>query len=133
MTREQLKQAYVIRKELRMWQERRNELELDIAPLVKNIDGMPYSNTNSVNSPTEEKAIRLNEAAAAIDEKIKELKKVIKEIEDFIFTVEDSYIRQILEYRCVYCMKWKDVASKLGEGYTEDMVKQSYHRFVKEL
>lgn len=133
MKKEELEQAYWIKKELRMWQERRAELEADIAPPVKQITGMPFANTNEINSPTEEKALRLMECAKIIDGKIVELKLAIEAIEEFILTIEDSHLRQILEYRCVYWMKWKDIATRIGDGYTDESIRQTYHRFVRSL
>lgn len=128
-----LKQVFALKKELRLWQMRRAELELDIAPPIKQITGMPFANTNGVNMPTEEKAIRLMEAARNIDAKIKEIEAAIIEIEEFILSVEDSFTRQLLELRCVRCMKWDEIAEVFGEGYTAEALKTAYSRNTDKL
>ena len=46
-----------------MWQRRLAELQADIALSPTVMDGMPYTQTNSVGSPTEKKAIKLAEVA----------------------------------------------------------------------
>lgn len=131
--KKELEQVFWLKKELRMWQQRRAELEADIAPPIKQITGMPFNNTNSVNAPTEEKAIRLAETAKIIDGKIAEIKLTIDTVEKFILSVEDPFTRQLLEMRCIKLMKWAEIADEFGEGYTAESVRTSYCRFTKKL
>ena len=133
MTRKKLEQVYNLNKELKMWQHRLAELQADIALSPKVIDGMPYTKTNAVGSPTEEKAMRLAECAKVIEGKISEIQLALMEIEIFIASVDDSMMRRILEYRCCKLRSWQDVADILGEGYTADSVRQTYHRFIKDI
>ena len=113
-----------------MWQERLAELQADIALNSKVIDGMPFQNTNAVNNPTEQKAIKLMEVNKIIEGKISEIQITIADIEQYILSVDDSIMRQIIEYRCVKCMRWSDIAAKIGVMYSEENVRQMYHRFV---
>ena len=133
MTRKDLEQVYYLNNELKMWQRRLADLQADIALSPKVLDGMPYSKTNAVSSPTEIKAIRIAELSNIIEGKISEIQVTLLDIEAFIVTIEDSLLRQIVEYRCCKLMQWKDIANKIGDGYTEEAVRQSYHRFVKTL
>lgn len=133
MTRKELESVYCLKKELRMWQERLAELQSDIAMSPKALDGMPFQHTNEISNPTERKAIKLMEVAKIIEGKISEIKITLAEIEEFITSIDDSVIRQIIEYRCVKCLDWKTIAAKLGTVYTEDNVRQMYHRFVSSI
>ena len=133
MTRKDLEQVYYLNNELKMWQRRLADLQADIALSPKVMDGMPYSKTNAVSSPTEIKALRIAELSRIIEGKISEIQVTLLDIEAFIVTIEDSLLRQIVEYRCCKLMQWKDIANKIGDGYTEEAVRQSYHRFVKTL
>ena len=133
MTRKKLEQVYHLNKELKMWQQRLMELQADIALSPKVMDGMPYSKTNAVGSPTEVKAIRLAELAKVIEGKISEIQIALMDIEIFISSIEDSKTRQIVEYRCCMLKTWEEVAEKIGSGYTADAVRQVYHRFLKDL
>ena len=133
MTRKDLEQVYYLNNELKMWQRRLADLQADIALSPKVMDGMPYSKTNAVSGPTEIKAIRIAELSNIIEGKISEIQVTLMDIEAFIVTIEDSLIRQIVEYRCCKLMKWQQIADRIGEGYTEEAVRQSYHRFVKTL
>ena len=130
MTRQELESVYCLKNELRMWQERLAELQADIALSPKVLDGMPFQHTNTTSNPTEMKAIRLAEMSKIIDGKISEIQITIAEIEEYVMSLDDSVIRQIIEYRCVKCMHWSNIAIKLGTMYTEDNVRQMYHRFV---
>lgn len=133
MTRKDLEQVYYLNNELKMWQRRLADLQADIALSPKVMDGMPYSKTNAVSSPTEIKALRIAELSRIIEGKISEIQVTLLDIEAFIVTIEDSLLRQIVEYRCCKLMQWKDIANKIGDGYTEESIRQSYHRFVKSL
>lgn len=130
MTRKELESVYSLKKELRMWQDRLAELQADIALSPKAIDGMPFQHTNETSNPTERKAIKLAEVSRVIDGKICEIQWTLADIELFIMGIDDSIMRQIIEYRCVKCMEWKYIAAKLGPVYTDDSVRQMYHRFV---
>ena len=133
MTRKELESVYCLQKELRMWQQRLNELQADIALSPKVLDGMPFQHTNGISNPTEMKAIRLAEMAKVIEGKISEIQITLADIEEFITSVDDSVMRQILEYRCIKCKNWSDVAARLGSSYSDENVRQMYHRFIQDL
>lgn len=133
MTKKELEQVYFLRKELIMWQGRLNELQADIALSPKVLDGMPYSNTNGVGNPTEQKAIRLAEVRKIVEGKMSEIQFAITDIEKYIASIDDSVIRQIVEYRCCMLMVWEEVAERLGNGYNAESVRQIYHRFTADL
>lgn len=133
MSRKELERIFYLKKELSMWQDRLRELQYDIALSPKVIDGMPFQNTNSTSDPTQQKAIRLAEVSNVIKGKIAEIQFSIAEIERFIISIDDSLIRMIIEYRCVNLLKWEEIAGRLGEGYTAESVRQTYHRFVDKM
>lgn len=133
MSRKELERIFYLKKELSMWQDRLRELQYDIALSPKVIDGMPFQNTNSTSDPTQQKAIRLAEVSNVIKGKIAEIQFSIAEIEKFIISIDDSLIRMIIEYRCVNLLKWEEIAGRLGEGYTAESVRQTYHRFVDKM
>ena len=133
MTRKKLEQVYHLNNELKMWQRRLADLQADIALSPKVLDGMPFTQTNNVGSPTETKAIKLAELAKVIEGKISEIQISLIDIEIFISSIDDSLTRQIVMYRCCRLKSWQEVADDLGEGYTPEAVRQIYHRFVRDL
>lgn len=56
----------------------------------------------------------------------------IADIEELISHVEDVDTRRILAWYCIDGLPtWKDVADRMGEGWTEDACRKRYARFVK--
>lgn len=130
MTRKELESVFCLKKELRMWQERLAELQADIALSPKTIDGMPYSKTNTTSNPTEKKAIRLAEVAKVIEGKISEIQITLADIEEYITSIDDSEMRQIVENRCIRCMKWEQIGALLG--YERTTVAKKYAAYLDE-
>lgn len=131
--RSELSRIYYMSKELYMWRRRLEELEADIPPNSKPNDGMPHSQTNSVSSPTESKAIKLMELSQKIREQITRIEIAKLEMETMILTLDDPILRQAIEYHCIQLMSWKETAAKIGGNQTEDNVRQMYSRFIKSL
>ena len=133
MTRKDLEKVYYLKRELRMWEERLKELYADMAQDTIAPDGMPHSVTNNVGSPTESKAIQIADHIDLIKGKQAEIRVAIREVEAFIVGIEDPLIRQIVELRCVDCMRWDEVAEQIGKSATGENVRQMYHRFLKDI
>lgn len=129
MTRKDLEQLYYLRKELKMWERRKAELQADIAMSLPSPDGIPYSRTNNIDNPTQRKAIKLAEADKHIQKQIRRIKKATKEIEKFIMTIEDPEMRMIVEYRCVYNMKWDKVGKIVG--YSKRQCIRKYDKIIE--
>ena len=131
MTRKDLERVYHLKKELRMWERRYNELIADISQDAPASDGMPHSVTNKISSQTEDKAIMIADQLDAIRGKKAELRILIREIEVYICSIKDPVISQIVEYRCIQCLYWDEVAARISPSYTADSVRQIYSRFMR--
>ena len=51
-------------------------------------------------------------------------------IEQFIASIDDSYIRRIVDLRFVRNMSWNQVADRMGGGNTEDTVRMAFTRYM---
>ena len=131
MTRKDLERVYHLKRELKMWERRYNELIADISQDTPSADGMHHSVTNKINSPTEDKAIMIADQLDAIRGKKAELRMLIREIEVFICSIKDPIISQIIEYRCVQCMKWESVAERMGSSYTAENIRKTYSDYMR--
>lgn len=131
MTKKKLEQIYYLKKELRMWQRRLSELQADIAISPQAPNGMPHSQTNNTDDPTQRKAMKLAEADAHIQRQIRRIEKATREIEQFITTIEDSEMRMLVEYRCIYNMHWDEISNKAG--YSERQCRRKYTDFIQTL
>lgn len=131
MTRKDLERVYYLKRELKMWEKRLEELYADISQDTVAPDGMPHSVTNNVGSPTESKAIQIADHIDLIRGKQAEIRVAIREVEAFIVGIKDPLICQIVELRCSKCMSWREVAENLEEGMTAECARQTYSRFLK--
>lgn len=132
MTRKEVSQLYYLTKELAMWQEKYKELENSIrvsAPATDS-DGIRASGTNS--DKVGNLAVDIADTKKIIEGKIAEIQIRKCEILKWINTLEDSYTRQIVQYRCVDLMTWERVAIKVGGGNTADSVRMAFNRLFKE-
>lgn len=129
MTRKDLEQIYFLRKELKMWEKRKAELQADIALSLPSPNGMPYSRTNNIDNPTQKKAIKLAETDKHIQAQICKIKKVTKEIEQFIMTIDDPEMRMIVEYRCIYNWTWEEIGREIGRDYSYS--RRLYYDYLK--
>lgn len=131
MTRKDLEKIYYLKRELKMWESRLKELYADMSQDSVSADGMPHSVTNKVNSPTESKAIQIADHIDLIKGKAAEIRVAIREVEAFIVRIDDPFIRQIVELRCVHCMTWDEVADHIGSNSSAENMRLIYHRFIK--
>lgn len=113
MTRKDLESVHCLTKELKMWQNRLQELQYDIALSPKVLDGMPFQNTNETSSPTEKKAIEMADLCSIIEGRIKEIQYKRYEIDRFAMNIDDVVIRQIIEMRCSMCKTWEEIGDAL--------------------
>lgn len=131
MTRRDLEKVYYLKRELKMWEKRYEELIADMSQDTVAPDGMPYSRTNKVSSPTESKAIQIADHAELIQQHKQKIEIAIREVETFISQIQDPFIRQIVELRCIKLKSWNDVAEKIGQSATPESVRKTYCRFVE--
>lgn len=61
----------------------------------------------------------------------KKLEKMIIEVEEYIQRIEDSELRRISRFRYIDGLKWKEVAARMGKGYSEDFCRQKMNDFLK--
>jgi hypothetical protein len=49
----------------------------------------------------------------------------------YVASIDDSLIRQVITYRHVDMMKWRDIAQKIGGGNSEDGIRMAYKRYLE--
>ena len=128
MERNEVMQAYYIRKEIKMWEDELAQLkensEAKAAPTYiqggrsENMPSDPTGGTVAQRAGIEEKIIKLLKKAKVAEENIAE----------YVNTIDDSLERQIVFYRCIKCLSWIKVAHKIGGGNTADGVRMRFDR-----
>lgn len=128
MTRKDLSQVYYLTKELKMWERKLAELKEKSRLTSPELSDIPKSKTNNISDTTFEYVSLIMELQADIDAFKYSIEAKVKEIEDYIMTLDDSLLRQIIEYRCCQLKSWRDVAALIGSCTTEDSIKKYFNR-----
>lgn len=130
LTKEELSQIYYLNKEIIMWQKELNKLESKSLIKGQDFTGMPF--VPGISDKTANTAIERVEIEAIIRGRLSEIQIQRKRIIEYINSVDDSLLRQIIFFRNVSCMTWREVANEIGGGNSEGSVKMIYGRFLKE-
>ena len=49
----------------------------------------------------------------------------------YVAEIDDSLMRQIITYRHIDLMTWRDIAQKIGGGNSEDSLRMAYKRYLE--
>ena len=111
-----------------MWKKELEKIQCQSFVGSQVITGMPfgYGTSDKVASY----ACDIAEIVKIIDGLLTQIQYQRKRIIDYIGSIQDSWIRQIVYYRCVSCMSWREVANSMGGNNTENGVKKAYSRFI---
>lgn len=130
MTRKELSQIYYLSKELKMWKEESSKLQDRIESTGKWLDGMPRG--SDISDKVGNLAAALADARTMVVVKELEIQTQRRRIIDYIDKIEDSLLRQIVFYRCISCMEWKEVANSIG-GINGNIAKLKFGRYFREI
>lgn len=129
MTRKDLSRIYCLDRELKMWQQELAELEAGIGVGSPSLSGMPSAH-GVPSSPTEREGMALADCKTQIEIIILQIREAKKEVYDFIASIDDSLMRQIINYRCVKLMNWSQIAAKMGGVNSAENLCNLYSRFL---
>lgn len=132
MTRKELEQYFYLSKEVEMWKSKLRQLEED-----SKAKGQPTyvigGRSGLTSDPTGMAGIKGAEINHIIEGIKAESEIARKNIIIYISTVEDSLMRQIINYRCLELLSWPKIAKKIGGGNTADSIRMQFNRkFPKE-
>jgi len=66
---------------------------------------------------------------AAIRQKKTDAAKLAAQIQQFVNAIDDSLIRQIIQYRSIDMLTWPQIAQRIGGGNSADGLRMLYKRF----
>lgn len=130
MNKRDVKQLYYLSREVAMWQDKLNELRETLkvsAPATDSGGGRPGGTSDKVGNL----AADIVDTERIVLGKLSEIQLRRNEVLRWISSLEDSTARQIVMYRCVDLMSWRDIAMKLGGGNTEDSVRMIFNRLFE--
>lgn len=128
MTRKELSQVYYLKRECSMWERKLEELMAMTEVKGQEITGMPFNNGGGVSDPVADRVARIVEMQEMIEIFRLNIEAKVWEIERYIMTLDDSLLRQIIEYRCCQLKTWDGVAAAIGYGTTSDSCRMYFNR-----
>ena len=131
MSKEELSQIYYLNREIKMWQKELERLECQSLLKGQQLSGMPSGGGNI--DKVGDLAVKKTDIQLIIEGKLKEIQLQRERIIGYINSIEDSMMRQIVFYRNVSCMSWRQVAMEIGGDNTEEGIKKIYQRFLKKI
>ena len=142
VTKEVLSQYIDLQEEIKEVQQKIRKLEIEIAKIEAEgnvvdsvsggdggnkhfrIEGFPYPEYSR-------KRTLLYSRKATLQLLEDDLIEKSNEVEEFIASVQDSRIRRIINLRFIEKLSWNRVADRIGGGNTEDSVRKTFDRFMK--
>ena len=131
MNKNQLKQLRFLYQEVNMIQEQINSLQMESAAVSASDKEWPYCKYTEI--ITGLPSLADQRKRHQLERRKAKCQKQIEQIEYYIYHVEDSLIRQLLQYRYMEGLKWNDIAAKMGQNYSEEQLKKRLQRFLKKI
>lgn len=125
ITRKDLSQIYFLNEELKMWQKKMEELRSRAYPQAIKTD----EDATGPSGPSDKVgnlASEIADTSRVVEGILTQIQIQIRKIYRHIETVEDSQLRQIIQYRCVDLMRWKEVGDNVG--ITADAARMIFNR-----
>jgi len=130
MTQVELKQVYFLNQDIVRCRERIRELRESIQPKSQKASGMPFQNTGETSDPTFDILAQIQHMEWLLEGYIQGIAIKRAEITLWINTLEDPFLRQIINYRCVELMTWEQVAMHIGASASPDACRMYFYRNV---
>lgn len=119
---------YYLKREIRNDERRLRDLKDAATKITQSISGMPGSGKKSDKTAIAVEIADLETIIAANNAKcIAHYNQIMR----FVAEIDDSLIRQIVKYRHIDMMKWRDIAQRIGGGNTEDGIRKAYTRYLQ--
>lgn len=128
VTRKELSQLYWLKKEIERESRRVEELEALATGCTAGASGMPGSGGLSDKTAI---AVQIADCKTLIETKRRELVTEYNRLLHYIKDVDDAYIRNILKYRYIECLTWRQVAARMGG--TASAVRMAHNRFFEKM
>lgn len=96
-----------------------------------NIEGVPVSEYSHKKTELMRKKLLLEERISRLRYLRVRVADTVNQVEEFMYSLNDSYMRRIINLRFVQNLSWIQVAQRMGGGNTEDGVKKAFYRFME--
>lgn len=130
MTTQKLSQVYWLNKEIAMWQKELERLENQSMAKAPELSDVPQNGSRE-GSRVESQAVRpeiIREEILALKKKAEqELSRLLQ----YINGIDDSLVRQIIEYKYAQRLTWEETAARIGGANTKESLRKILQRYLK--
>ena len=95
------------------------------------IEGIPVPEYSTKSEKLRLKKALLGQRKSTLELIQLDLVRQVKDVEMFVASLDDAYIRRIINFRFVQRMSWTAVAMKIGGDNTADSVRMAFTRFME--
>lgn len=127
MNKKELSNLYWLNKEIKLQEQRLEELTTSAEGITSIMTGMPHSKT--LRDKVASNAVEIADLRTLIELNLKKCIIERARIERYINSVSDSGIRVILQLRHIQGLSWNDIGKQIG--YDGSTARKKYERFLK--
>lgn len=95
------------------------------------IEGVPIPEYNKLKIVLGNRKICLSHEIDELCNRATMLDNERVQVQRCITGIKDPQLRRIVHFRFIKRLKWHEVAKSMGQGYTEEAVKQAFSRFLR--
>lgn len=128
VTHERLRQLYYLNREIESDRRRITELRHAATNTGASISGLPHAKKISDKTAL---AGLIADCEKTLQHKLHRCVREYDDLNRFVASIDDSLMRQIISYRHINGLSWRQVAFHIGGGNTEDGVRMQYKRFLE--
>lgn len=129
MTGKELSRLWCLKREIECEERRLHRLEDAATNISAKISGFPFC--GGAGSDKTALGAEIADAKAIITAKQVQAAAEYNRLMRYISTIDDSYIRQIMELRHIDLYSWVKVARVIGGSNTADSVRMAHDRFLR--
>ena len=129
MTAKELSRLYYLNREIEMLEEKLKKLEARATGSSANMSG--FHSTGGASDRIGDSCVMIEILKNKIQSRKIAAQNEVNKLYRYIDTIQDSYIRQIIELRFVSCLPWLQVALCIGGNNTADSVRMAVNRFLR--
>lgn len=128
MTKKELSQLYYLNREIKKDKEKLAELEAKAQRITQQAG--KGGGTSGKSDKVGNYAVEIAEQKELINIKLRQCIILQNKIYRYINTIDDSFMRQIIQQRYIDNLSWVRIALNLGGNNTEDSVRMAHNRFL---
>lgn len=129
MTKKELSQLYYLNREIEMNKLKLQELEEASTNSNQKITGLPF--VSGISDKVGNYAAEIADLKGIIEASIQRCFYELNRLNRYITSIDDEVVRQVVAYRYVNGLSWKEVERMIGGGNSYESLRKRLDRYLK--